>query len=496
VKDCFGKTPKPTRETRAQPRLPPFDDSTQFLLQFLQTPWLINLQMQQQTDFFGSATKVFTVAELTRAIRGTLETRFGSVWVQGEISNYKQHPSGHQYFTLKDSRAQIACVIFRNAPLSIRQPLADGAQVQVYGSISVFEARGQYQLSVEIVQPRGLGLLQAKFEALKRKLEAEGLFDPARKKPLPRFPKRIGIVTSPSGAAIRDILNILRRRARGIEILINPVRVQGSGAAPEIASAINELSNPSTIWPPLDLIVIARGGGSIEDLWEFNEEIVARAIVAALVPIVSAVGHEVDYTIADFVADLRAPTPSAAAELIVPAAIELDRRVNELTLCLHRCWQSFIAREQTRLRLFSERAVSRELLRRMQEGKQTLDWKREMLQRNAIGFLGNWRGRLSENAAALRKHDPSREIILRRNRFAEITRRLVTCPPQLVDKMQERFERLEKILGVLGPDATMSRGYSMTMDEKGNLIRSVSQVNHGDKIRTRLMDGEIESAVT
>lgn len=449
-----------------------------------------------QTDLFGASTKIFTVAELTRAIRGTLETRFDSVWVQGEISNYKQHPSGHQYFTLKDSRAQIACVIFRNAPLSISQPLADGAQVQVYGNISVFEARGQYQLSVEIVQPRGLGLLQAKFEALKRKLEAEGLFDPARKKPLPRFPKRIGIVTSPSGAAIRDILNILRRRGRGLEILINPVRVQGVGAAAEIASAINELSNPTRIWPPLDLIVIARGGGSIEDLWEFNEEIVARAISAAVVPIVSAVGHEVDFTIADFAADLRAPTPSAAAELIVPAAIELDRRVNELTLCLHRCWQNFIAREQTRLRLFSDRAVSRELLRRMQEGKQTLDWKREMLQRNAIGFLGNWRGRLSENAVALRKHDPSREIILRRNRFTEITRRLVTCPPQLVDKMQKRFERVEKILAVLGPDATLSRGYSMTMDEKGNLIGSVRQVNHGDKIRTRLTDGEIESAVT
>ncbi|HKS31667.1 MAG TPA: exodeoxyribonuclease VII large subunit, partial [Chthoniobacterales bacterium] len=342
-----------------------------------------------QTDLFGTATKVLTVAELTRAIRGTLETRFGAVWVQGEISNYKQHPSGHQYFTLKDSRAQIACVIFRNAPLSLRQPLADGAQVQVYGSLSVFEARGQYQLSVEIVQPRGLGLLQAKFEALKRKLEAEGLFDPARKKQLPQFPKRIGIVTSPSGAAIRDILNVLRRRARGIEILISPVRVQGMGAATEIASAINELSNPSTIWPPLDVVVLARGGGSLEDLWEFNEEIVARAIAAALVPIVSAVGHEVDFTIADFVSDLRAPTPSAAAELIMPAAIELDRRVNELVLCLHRCWQSFMTREQTRLRLFSDRAVSRELLRRMQEGKQTLDWKREMLQRHAIGLLGN-----------------------------------------------------------------------------------------------------------
>src|SRR5438309_6236849 len=228
------------------------------------------MRHSMQTDFFGASTKVLTVAELTRAIRDTLETKFGAVWVQGEISNYKQHPSGHQYFTLKDSRAQIACVIFRNAPLSIRQPLADGAQVQVYGNVSVFEARGQYQLSVEIVQPRGLGLLQAKFEALKRKLEAEGLFDPAQKKPLPKFPKRIGIVTSPSGAAIRDILNILRRRARGIEILINPVRVQGISAAAEIASAINERSNPSAIWPPFDLIVIAPGGRGMAAVWEFK----------------------------------------------------------------------------------------------------------------------------------------------------------------------------------------------------------------------------------
>src|SRR5438477_4179642 len=448
------------------------------------------------TDLFGStASKVLTVTELTRAIRGTLETRFGAVWVQGEISNYKQHPSGHQYFTLKDSRAQIACVIFRNAPLTLRQPLADGAQVQVYGNVSVFEARGQYQLSVEIVQPRGLGLLQAKFEALTRKLEAEGLFDQARKKPLPQFPKRIGIVTSPSGVAIRDILNILRRRARGIEILINPVRVQGAGAAAEIASAINELSNPSKIWPPLDLIVVARGGGSMEDLWEFNEEVVARAIAAALVPIVSAVGHEVDFTIADFVADLRAPTPSAAAELIVPAAIELERRVNELALCLNRCWQSFIARERTRLRLFSERAVSRELLRRMQEGKQTLDWRRESLQRNAVGFVGNWRGRLAENTAALRRHDPSREIVLRRSRFAELARRLAACPPQSVGTARKRFERTEKILAVLGPDATLRRGYSLTLDGTGNLVRSVTQVKRGDTIRTRVTDGTIKSNV-
>src|ERR1700757_1459567 len=280
--------------------------------------------MTVTTDLFPKTAKVFSVSELTRSIRGTLETKFGPVWVQGEISNYKLYPSGHQYFTLKDQRAQIGCVIWRDTMAPVRQPLVDGAQVQVYGTVTVFEARGQYQLSVQILQPRGVGLLQAKFEALKRKLEAEGLFAQERKRALPKFPKRIGIVTSPSGAAIRDILNILRRRARGIEILINPVRVQGTGAAAEIASAINDLSNPSTIWPPLDLIVIARGGGSIEDLWEFNEETVARAIAAALVPIVSAVGHEIDFTIADFVADLRAPTPSAAAELIVPAAVELD----------------------------------------------------------------------------------------------------------------------------------------------------------------------------
>src|ERR1041385_3039228 len=273
-------------------------------------------------DLFPNVAKVLTVAELTRAIRGLLETRFGAVWVQGEISNYKKHPSGHQYFTLKDQRAAISCVIFRDTLPPFPKPLADGMQVQVYGNVTVFEARGQYQLSVQIVQSRGLGLLQAKFEALKRKLEAEGLFQTGRKRPLPKFPQRIGIITSPSGAAIQDILNILRRRAPGVEVLIFPVRVQGTGAALEIATAIRELNAPESesfrSWKPLDLLVLTRGGGSIEDLWEFNEEIVARAIFHSALPVVSAVGHEVDFTIADFVADLRAPTPSAAAELIAP----------------------------------------------------------------------------------------------------------------------------------------------------------------------------------
>src|ERR1700738_3899052 len=248
--------------------------------------------MQLTADFFQQTSKVFPVAELTRQIRGALETKFGAVWVQGEISNYKLHPSGHQYFTLKDQRAQIAVVIFRTTMSPLRQPLVDGTQVQVYGNVSVFEARGQYQLSVQILQPRGLGLLQAKFEALKRKLEAEGLFAAERKRALPKFPRRIGIVTSPSGAAIRDMLNVLRRRAPWLQILIDPVRVQGTGAAQEIAVAIRELGQPTDAFAPCDLIVVTRGGGSIEDLWEFNEEIVARAIFNSGVPVVSAVGHE------------------------------------------------------------------------------------------------------------------------------------------------------------------------------------------------------------
>src|SRR5580700_3671977 len=324
--------------------------------------------MQLTADFFPQTSKIFTVAELTRSIRGTLETKFGAVWVHGEVSNYKLHSSGHQYFTLKDARAQIACVIFRNTMAPLRQPLVDGMQVQVYGNVSVFEARGQNQINVQIVQPFGRGVLQAKFEALKRKLEVEGLFDPARKRALPKFPRRIGIVTSPSGAAIRDVLNVLRRRAPWLQILIDPVRVQGTGAAQEIAVAIRELGQPTEAFAPCDLIVVTRGGGSIEDLWEFNEEIVARAIFNSGVPVVSAVGHEIDFTICDFVADLRAPTPSAAAELIVPDIIDLQRRIDGCT-----------------------RALGRQLLNRVRDAQQRLDHTRETLQRCLAHKIDSYR---------------------------------------------------------------------------------------------------------
>jgi len=455
--------------------------------------------MQLTADFFQQTSKILTVAELTRAIRGTLETKFGAVWVQGEVSNYKLHPSGHQYFTLKDQRAQIACVIFRNtmAPLPrTLSGLADGAQVQVYGNVSVFEARGQYQLSVQILQPRGLGLLQAKFEALKRKLEAEGLFGAERKRPLPKFPRRIGIVTSPSGAAIRDMLNVLQRRAPWLEILINPVRVQGAGAASEVAVAIRELATVNVLWPSVDLIIVARGGGSIEDLWAFNEEIVARVIADVDIPIISAIGHEIDFTICDFVADLRAPTPSAAAELIVPDIIDLRRRIDELAGCLQKCLRGSLEHQKTRLRFLSERTLARELLKRMHDAQQQIDLSRDALHRHIAHQLDYFRKGLLHIAGALQSRSPVRELSLRRNRFVDLQRRFLGLPSQVMERARDRFRRVEGILRVLGPDATLRRGYSITTNERGKLIRTVKSVEPRMRIHTRLNDGEFESTVS
>jgi len=428
--------------------------------------------MQLTADFFQTSATVFTVTELTRQIRGALETKFGAVWVQGEISNYKLYPSGHQYFTLKDQRAQISCVIWRDVMVAPRQPLADGAQVQVYGTVTVFEARGQYQLNVQILQPRGVGLLQAKFEALKRKLETEGLFAPERKRPLPKFPRRIGIVTSPTGAAIRDMLNILRRRAPWLQILISPVRVQGTGAAQEIAVAVRELGMPNEAFASVDLIVVTRGGGSIEDLWEFNEEIVSRAIFHSAVPIVSAVGHEIDFTICDFVADLRAPTPSAAAELIVPDVTDLQRQLDGCA-----------------------RVLGRQLLNRVRDVQQRLDHARETLLRCLGHKIDSYKRGLVHALRVLQARSPVRELMMRRSRFADLQRRLVACPARLIENARHRFLRIEGVLRVLGPEATLRRGYSITINDRGQIIRTTAEVRSKMKIRTRLSDGEFGSEV-
>jgi exodeoxyribonuclease VII large subunit len=353
-----------------------------------------------------------------------------------------------------------------------RQPLADGGQVQVYGTVTVFEARGQYQLNVQIIQQRGVGVLQAKFEALKGKLEAEGLFAPERKRQLPKFPRRIGIVTSPSGAAIRDILNVLCRRAPWLQILINPVRVQGTGAAQEIAVAIRELALPNEAFGCVDLIMITRGGGSIEDLWEFNEEIVARAIIHSSVPILSAVGHEIDFTICDFVADLRAPTPSAAAELIVPDVVDLQRQLNNCA-----------------------RSLGRQLVNRVRDAQQRVDHARETLQRCLAHKIEGYKRSLNHALRVLQARSPVRELMMRRNHFADLHRRLVACPARLIESARHRFSRIEGILRVLGPDATLRRGYSITMNDRGQIIRTTAAVRPKMKIRTRVSDGEFGSEI-
>jgi exodeoxyribonuclease VII large subunit len=447
-----------------------------------------------------AAAQVFTVSELTRSIRSFLEAEIGAVWVEGEVSNFRRQSSGHQYFTLKDDRCQLACVLFRGgAPLlSAGTPLADGLQVQIFGQLTVYETRGQHQLVVQIVQPKGLGALQARFEALKRRLHAEGLFDSDRKQALPRFPMTVGLVTSPTGAALRDMLNILRRRAPWMRALIHPVRVQGQGAASEIAQAIGEFNQwaQADTDKKVDLIVVARGGGSIEDLWEFNEEIVARAIADSALPVVSAVGHEIDFTIADFVADLRAPTPSAAAELIAPDAAELQRQIAAVRQFLDRQLLAYVERARERLQDFAQGALDREPRRRVQDARQRLDFAEESLSRAAMAALRQMRSQLDEKQCCLRLAGPRRSLDLRAQLLKTWREKLSAALDCQQDRLRGRLREAESLLRVLGPQATLARGYSITVNERGEIIRNVAAVQIGQRLVTRLSDGEIHSTAS
>jgi len=437
---------------------------------------------------------ILSVTELTRTVRELVEGMVGEVWVEGEVSNLRKQASGHQYFTLKDDRCQLPCVLFfrpglRNATM----PLAEGKLVHVRGQMTVYEARGQYQLNVNLVQAAGAGLLAAKFEALKRKLDAEGLFDAARKRPIPRFPKAIGIVTSPTGAAIADMLNILHRRAPWIQILINPVRVQGAGAGAEIAAAIAEFNSGAL--PPVEVIVVARGGGSAEDLWEFNDENVARAIFASELPVVSAVGHEIDFTIADFVADLRAPTPSAAAELIAPDTAALSLRFERLRGAMERCAREAVRQRQSRLAFIQQSALFREPVARIEALAQQLDDTTEHLARLAADRLAEERRRLEAARSSLREHRPDQLLRMRRQELDALGERLHRGGAQRLDAFNQRLEHAGNLLRVLGPQSTLSRGYSITRTEEGEIIRSVSQASAGTKLVTQLADGAVRSRV-
>ena len=438
--------------------------------------------------------RILSVTELTQMVRGLIEEAVGDVWVEGEISNLRKQASGHQYFTLKDDRCQLPCVLFyrpglRNATI----PLAEGMLVHVRGQMTVYEARGQYQLNVRLVQAAGAGLLAAKFEALKRKLGAEGLFDPERKRPIPKFPRAIGIVTSPTGAAIADMLNILHRRAPWIQILINPVRVQGAGAGAEIAEAIQEFNTGEL--PPVDVLIVGRGGGSAEDLWEFNDEAVARAIYASGVPVVSAVGHEIDFTIADFVADLRAPTPSAAAELVAPDSATLLRHFEQIGAVLERELRDQLRHGRARLELIRQSALFREPLARVRERMQQMDDTSERLERLAGDRIAFERRRLEIASSSLREHRPDQGLRIRRQQLDALRERLTRGRAQQMEGLAHRLEKAGNLLRVLGPQSTLSRGYSITRTASGEIVRTVAQAPAGAEIVTQLTDGAVRSRV-
>jgi exodeoxyribonuclease VII large subunit len=438
---------------------------------------------------------VLTVAQLTRRISGVLEEGIGSVWVEGEISNLRRQSSGHSYFTLKDEESQLSCVLFARTASGQKVALRDGLQVQLQGQISVYQPRGQYQLVVRVVQAKGEGVLQARFEELKRRLAAEGLFDQSRKRTLPRFPRRIGVVTSPTGAAIHDFLQVLHRRHPGLRVVINPVRVQGKGAAAEIAAAIAELAAGGGVIGPVDLIVVTRGGGSLEDLWEFNEEAVARAIVASSVPVVSAVGHEIDFSIADFAADLRAPTPSAAAELIAAEGSELLERSRSLVARIGREALARMGLHHAVQQRLASSPLFRDPLRRVEEAKQTSDRIEEFLTGTIERRTEQVSATIARRAAQMASAHPGHRLLHADQKISALGEQLGTLMAHRLERDKGRMNLVIAALSALNPEATLARGFSITRNVEGKVITSSGQVKQGESIRTQLAEGELDAVV-
>ncbi len=443
--------------------------------------------------------RVISVSELTTQVKRLLEKQIGSVWVSGEISNFRlQGSSGHIYFTLKDAGAQLACVLFRNEAVPHRELMQDGQKVLLQGEITVYEARGQYQMLVRAVELQGVGALQLKFEQLKQKLAAEGLFAAERKRPLPRYPQRIGLVTSPTGAAIRDVLHVIQRRNPGLEIILAPSRVQGAGAAREIAMAIrllNEFNSAlRTSHSVLDLILVTRGGGSLEDLWAFNEEPVARAIFESELPVVSAVGHEIDFTIADFVADLRAATPSAAAELITEGVFASREFVAHAAGTMSFYARRGLTQARDDFETATQRLVRVHPQRRLAEQAQRLDDLHDLLLRCARQGAREQRVTWQNLVARLKLVRPGQTLKQQREHLQLSARRLRELGKVQLREAKNRFSALESRLRLLGPEQVLARGYSITMDAaSGEILRDAKRVKPGQRLRTRLKTGEFRS---
>ena len=442
--------------------------------------------------------RVLTVSELTGNIRRLLETQIGLVWVSGEVTNLRVQSSGHVYFTIKDASAQLQCVLFRNEAVAHRELLQDGQKLLIQGDVSVYETRGQHQLIVRAIELQGVGALQLAFENLKRKLQAEGLFAQERKRALPKYPQRMGLVTSETGAAIRDVLHVIKRRQPSLEILLASCRVQGLGAAEAIACAIDLLNdwcagNPAR---SVDLILVTRGGGSLEDLWAFNEEVVARAIFESAVPVVSAVGHEIDFTISDFVADLRAATPSVAAEIITEGAHSSRNFLRETSIYLRQVLERRIETDRERLQQLQERLKRLHPRQHLRQQVQFVDELQTRMTRCARQKVRDCRLAVRNLRQRITQTKPSTVLRQLRQGVRDLDRRIHDRARTRLKEERADLKTLSGRLGLLSPLNVLSRGYSITSDAKsGRIIRNAGDARPGQKIDTRLRTGTLRSVV-
>ncbi len=434
--------------------------------------------------------EILTVSQLNRRARQLLETHMPLMWIEGEISNFARPSSGHWYFTLKDANAQVKCAMFRNRNQSVRSVPQQGQKVLIRARVSLYEGRGDYQAIAEHMEDSGVGELQQAFEALKHQLHHEGLFDPSYKKPLPALAKHIGVITSPTGAAVRDILQVLRRRFAGIPVSIFPVAVQGAEAAPQIVRALGTANRLSSC----DLLIVGRGGGSLEDLWPFNEESVARAIFASRIPIISAVGHEVDITIADYVADLRAPTPSAAAELSTPDGNDMLQQFAGYEVLLEESMERRLERHQEKLSSLAARLQHPG--QKLQAQAQHLDNLEIRLQRVIQNQLQQQQLRIQHLQTQLHNQTPSRKMQNMHERLSLLQLKLDQGMQQKLRDSQQSLGKAAALLDSVNPLSILQRGYSVTTGANGEIISNAQTVKLGETLTTRLANGSIESVVS
>src|SRR5438876_6598075 len=435
--------------------------------------------------------RIWTVRDLVSTVRTHIEREYGDVWVEGEISNFRAHDSGHLYFTLKDQNAQIRAVMFRSSARLLRFRPDDGMHIVLRGRVTIYEDRGELQISAEYLEPKGAGALQVAFEQLKAKLEAEGLFDSSRKKAIPVLPSRIGIVSSPQAAALRDILNILRRRHGSANVLIFPAQVQGEAAALEVSAGVRYFNKARNV----DVIIVARGGGSAEDLAAFNHEGLARAIAASQIPIISAIGHETDFTIIDFVADLRAPTPSAAAELVIRSRQEIEDQAEGLRLRLARAVRYRLLMARQVLTETAQHGAFARMMGLINQRQQKLDDLSYRLEKAERKLIEQHRRRWERASAAVRHYDAQRILASIRKELASQTANLAAGMRNALVFQKSRLGRLQLQLQALSSVSILERGYALVFDSSGKLVKSTAQVGIGDDISARLAQGTLTARV-